>query len=159
MKKTYVMVLLILLLLTGCAAEQEAAEPQALSLVLGQHDFFPQIAPALYESRIYDAAYSYGQVSAVISDGQPELAALFENRAPGKTIDKTKREQLAQTAAQTIVSQLPAIQATEQEIDTLGAIHVAVQALRASGMVQQTLLVVDSGLSTGGVLNFAAANL
>ena len=47
MKKTYVMVLLILLLLTGCAAEQEAAEPQALSLVLGQHDFFPQIAPAL----------------------------------------------------------------------------------------------------------------
>ena len=159
MKRIWIIPFLLVCLLTGCTASPETEEPQALALVLGHHDCFPQISQALYEEQVYEAAYSYGQVSAVISDGQPELAAQFENRAPGKRVDEAKHEQLAQTAAQTILAQLSQAAAQQQESDTLGAIHVAVRALQASGMERQTLMIVDSGLSTGGLLNFAESNL
>lgn len=157
--KKWCLIAALLVLLSGCTGTTEQPEPQALSLVLGHHGAFPQTNGVLYADWIYEAAYSYGQVSAVISDGQPDLAVLVENQKPAKVVDETKHKQLAQTAVQTIQAQLAAAKATEAEIDLLRAIHVAVQALQTGGLQQQTLVIVDSGLSTAGLLDFSNSNL
>ena len=152
-------ILMVLLLMMGCGVQLPETEPQAVSLVLGHHACFPQVSDVWYEDQVYAAVASYGQISAVVSDGQPELAMLVENQKPEKTIDRAKHEQLTRTAVQTVLTQLSAVSATEPETDLLGSIHVAVNSLRAGGLTQKTLVIVDSGLSTAGLLNFTASNL
>jgi len=159
MKRVFAAILMVALLCTACGVKPPDMEPQAVSLVLGRHANFPVFSRTVYETAVYDACCSYGQVSAVVSDGQPVLAAYYANEKPGKAIDETKRRQLAQTAADAILAQLDQLWAAAAEIDLLEAIHVAVNTLRGSGLEQKTLVIVDSGLSTAGVLDFTAENL
>lgn len=159
MKRQIVWVLVFILLCTACGTKEAAIEPQALSLVLGHHANFPVLPQTVYDDAVYEAFYSYGQVSVVIADGSPHLAAQYANERPAKSIDHAKRQQLARSATDTVLPQLAALEAETGEIDTLGAIHVAVNALRGSGLTEQTLVIADSGLSTAGLLDFTAENL
>ena len=71
-------------ILTGCSsgimginieAKEESMSPQSISLVVSGHKYFPKLSLSdkLY-SRIYNGCYTYGDVSAVVVDGDPFLA-------------------------------------------------------------------------------------
>ena len=67
-------------LLTGCGTGKGSQKtnktsdlPQSVSMVLGRHAYFPEISlntESVY-SKIYDACYTYGDVSAFVVDCDP----------------------------------------------------------------------------------------
>lgn len=150
--------------LTGCGGEmvsKQPAMPLSTSIVLGVHENFPQIpynTTSLY-SKIYDSAYSWGNVSAVVVDGEPSVQCNWDIQDPGKNINNAKKKQLAKNSANTMVSNLAQVKATVPEIDTLKAIQVGVDTLSVTPDCDKSLIVFDAGLSTTGVLNFAEQNI
>lgn len=166
MKKSIAMVITCIGLigvLAGCgASSKEDVIPSNTSLVLGNHMYFPNISlnsSSIYNP-VYETAYSWGNVSAVIVDGNPEVACNFEVKDPGKDINNAKRKQLAENNTNSILMSIANSKATEPEIDTLKAIVVSANALNSGNTSNiRTMIVVDSGLSTTGLLNFAEKNL
>lgn len=149
--------------LAGCVGPgKEGVVPSNTSLVLGCHMYFPSISlnsSAIYNP-VYEAVYSWGNVSTVIVDGKPEVDCNFEIKDPGKNIDNAKRKQLAKNNTNRILASISMLKAVDPEIDTLKAIDVSAKALRAGGTEnKKTMVIVDSGLSTTGLLNFAEKNL
>ena len=151
--------------LTGCGTGGEATgaeTPRNVAMVLSGHRYFPAVSlnsDAVY-SEIYDACYTYGSFSAVVVDGDPFMACIYEISAPDANIDSTKRKQLAEGNAGQIISELSSQQGKTPEADTLTAVQMAASALRSSGNESdKTMLICDSGLSTTAVLDFASRNL
>lgn len=150
--------------LTGCnkkSVSKQPDKPLSTSIVLGVHENFPQIpynTSSLY-STIYDSAYSWGNISAVVVDGEPSVQCNWDIQNPGKGINETKKKQLAKNSTNTIVSNLAQVKATVPEIDTLKAIQVGASALNSTADCEKTLIIFDSGLSTAGILNFAEQNI
>lgn len=151
--------------LTGCGTGGEATgaeTPRNVAMVLSGHRYFPAVSlnsDAVY-SEIYDACYTYGSFSAVVVDGDPFMACIYEISAPDANIDSAKRKQLAEGNAGQIISELSSQQGKTPEADTLTAVQMAASALRSSGNESdKTMLICDSGLSTTAVLDFASRNL
>lgn len=155
----FIVCVILVSALTGCG---NPVVPNNTSLVLGCHMYFPTISlnsSAIYNP-VYEAAYSWGHVSAVIVDGKPEVDCNFEVKHPGKNIDDAKRKQLAKNNTNSILTSIAESKAVEPEIDTLKAISVSANALNAGNTNnKKTMVIVDSGLSTTGLLNFAEKNL
>ena len=146
--------------LTGCSKPKEM-ELKSTSIVLGAHNNFPQIpynTNSLYTS-VYDAAYSWGNVSAVVVDGNPTVQCNYNIQNPGKNINEAKKKQLAKSNASTILSNISQVKATVPEIDTLKAIQLSADTLNTISEGSKSLLVFDSGLSTTGILDFSKQNI
>ena len=147
--------------LSGCSKNNSSpTEPQNLALVLGNHQNFPKLSltnQAIY-SAIYDACYSYGKVTATVSDGTPYIAADYNISKPDAKIDNAKRKQIAKKNTEQIILECSTACAKTPEIDTLTAISKAADSINSTSE-SKTLLVFDSGLSTNGILNFASQNL
>lgn len=155
-------------LLAGCGAsvggnsENNTDLPQCVSMVMGVHEYFPTISlntDSVY-SQIYNACYSYGDVSAFIVDGDPYAVCNYNITAPDKKIDAAKRKQLASNNTKQIMAEMSAASAKTPEIDTLSAIAMSADTLHStSGEAELSMIVYDSGLSTTSLLNFAAQNI
>lgn len=156
-------------LLTGCGTDKNSQKteitsdlPQSVSMVLGRHAYFPEISlntESVY-SQIYEACYTYGDVSAFIVDGDPYAVCHYELNAPDKKIDSAKRKQLATNNTKQILSTITEASAITPEIDTLTAITKSADTLHGTaGEAQLSMIVYDSGLSTASLLNFAAQNI
>lgn len=169
--KKMVSIMIILVIMCGCVIGLTGCEggttskqfnlPLSTSIVLGVHENFPKIpfnTNALY-SKIYDSAYSWGNVSAIVIDGEPSVQCNWDIQDPGKNINDAKKKQLAQNSTNTIVSNLTQVKATVPEIDTLKGIQVGANALNSTYECEKSLIVFDAGLSTTGVLNFAEKNI
>lgn len=157
-----VALLVSVLAFTGCESKTQT-QPQSLSMVLGIHRYFPEISlntESVYE-QIYQACYTWGDVSAVISDGSPFVACNYNIKETDKKIDKAKRKQLAKENSSQIISDLSADHiAKTPEIDTLSAIALSSKTLKSSNDgSHKRMLIIDSGLSTTSLLNFASQNL
>lgn len=154
---TVITIFTMMLTFTGC----EDVPTCAISLVLGNHRHFPKInlyAESVYQ-KIYDAAYSYGDCSVVVVDGNPYVSASYNITEPDKTIDNSKRKQMAKQNTEQIINEASIAVAKTAEIDTLSALIQAASLLNASGAEKKELLVYDSGFSTSGLLNFSSENL
>lgn len=134
----------------------------SVSMVMGVHDFFPAISlntDSVY-SQIYNACYTYGDVSAFVVDGNPYAVCDYQITKPDKNIDLAKRKQLATNNTKQIIAELSAASAKTPEIDTLTAISMSADALRGtSGEAERSMIIYDSGLSTTSLLNFATQNI
>ena len=167
MRKVLSILLVILSVFTsifafsGCSKNNSSpTEPQNLALVLGNHQNFPKLSltnQAIY-SAIYAACYSYGKVTATVSDGTPYIAADYNISKPDAKVDNAKRKQIAKQNTEQIILECSTAYAKTPEIDTLTAISKAADSI-SSTSERKTLLVFDSGLSTNGLLNFASQNL
>lgn len=157
------------ILLTGCGTDKDRQKanktsdlPQSVSMVLGRHAYFPDISlntESVY-SKIYDACYTYGDVSAFVVDGDPYAACHYQLKAPDKKVDSAKRKQLAKNNTKQILSSITDVSAKTPEIDTLTAITKSADTLHSTaGDAQLSMIVYDSGLSTASLLNFAAQNI
>lgn len=156
-----VIVLSSMFMLAGCSSNEEMPnEPQNIALVAPQHKNFPALSlniPSIF-SAIYDACISYGRVTAFVADGNPYLTGDYTINSPSVNVDNTKRKQLAKRNCDQILSECANAKAKTAEIDTLSAITQAAKSIQESSG-NKTLLIFDSGLSTTGLLNFAAQNL
>lgn len=154
-------VLSSMFMFAGCSGKEEMpSEPESTAIVLGNHKYFPMLSlniPSI-SSAIYDTCFSYGRVTAFVSDGNAFLAGDYTINEPNVKVDNTKRKQLAQKNCSQIMSECSNAKAKIPEIDTLLAITQAAKSIQGSSG-GRTLLIFDSGLSTTGLLNFAEQNL
>lgn len=152
------MCLCLLFAFTGCT-DTAATEHQALSVVVNATSVFPQINAVSFKEEVYNCLYSYGEVSSIICDGQPSLALHVRNEQGSVNIDNAKREMITEAYTTDLLKALNAQVAEQEQVNTLGAIHMAADTLHGSKMPKQTLLIVSSGLDTAGALNFSQSNL
>lgn len=156
-------------ILTGCGSKiiginteaKESMPPQSVSLVVSGHKYFPKLSLSdkLY-SRIYDGCYTYGDVSAVVVDGDPFLAFNYTIKEPDANVDSAKKKQIATGNTDQIMSDLSNLAGKSPEADLLSAIQLSADMLRSTeSTTEKTMLIYDSGLSTTGMLDFAAQNL
>lgn len=164
-KKNFLLMIMIAVIvlmstLTGCSSNSDTT-PSAVSLVLGNHRYFPIInlrAENIYQ-RIYNTAYSYGDCSIVVVDGEPYVAASYNITKPDVNIDNVKRRQIAKQNSDQIISDGNLAFAKTSEIDTLSAITKSSELLSSSLCTDKTMLIYDSGVSTTGLLNFSKENI
>ena len=157
-------------ILTGCSsgimginieAKEESMSPQSISLVVSGHKYFPKLSLSdkLY-SRIYNGCYTYGDVSAVVVDGDPFLAFNYTIKAPDVNVDSAKKKQIATGNTDQIMSDLSNLAGKTPEADLLSAIQLSADMLYSTDSpTEKTMVIYDSGLSTTGILNFAEQNL
>lgn len=142
--------------------ESEKQTPQAISIVAGIHEYTPAVSfdTEAIKKQIYEACYTYGNVSLVVADGEPFVAYNFEIKKPDKNIDDSKRRQLAKGNAQQILTEFPKACAKTEEYDPLTAISLSADTLQSSqDGTEHTMIICDSGLSTTSYLNFLESNL
>lgn len=140
--------------LTGCAGEESASSVD-LAIVSGYHANAP--VPAIDSATALEAlrasTASYGSVCLIINDGAPFVAADYDIAAPQKKLSNTKMEEIAQSQVNQLVSVLSSTQAITPETDTLAAISLAARSL-ADADGEKYILMLDSGLSTSGYVDF-----
>lgn len=146
------------------ASETAAAEmpPQSISLVLSGHRYFPAVSLNTEEiySEIYNACFTYGDLSAVVVDGEPFVAADYHISPPKANVDSAKKKQIAADNTEQIIAELSDIAGETPEVDTLAAIQLSAKALQSTDEGnEKTMLIYDSGLSTTSLLDFASENL
>ena len=140
-------------LLTGCEGRQE--DSISLAVVAGVHSnasVISQNSASLYQE-VYDACASYGEVTLIRCDGAPVAYFQAAIDPPDVTgLSKNRLRTRAQSYTKQILAQLDGAAAVTGELDTLQALRLAGQALSTAG--QRELLILDTGLSTCGYLNF-----
>ncbi len=172
MKKTtstilgLLMVMLIGLFLTGCNSNGGSKtegicgeEPTAVCIVVGKHANAPEISTTRFYDLVYEAAYTYGSVSAVSVEGEPKMLCDYKVNPPKKHVDSAKRRQIAADNAQAILAEIANAEASTPEADTLTALSMSSDILKSKTESVKLLCIDDSFLSTAGLLNFAASNL
>jgi len=167
MKKTILRmgsVLLISLLLVfalfGCSDKEPREEepPAAVSVVIGNHGnmYAANLSNPDLVSTVARAAAN-GFVSVICADGTPYTvsADIYVVPEQYRQADPKKLEADAQQKAAKLLSSLIYVKAQSPELDTLKALEQAVRSLSAApgGSIRE-IYVIDTGLSTGGILDF-----
>ncbi|MCR5214661.1 MAG: OmpA family protein [Eubacterium sp.] len=177
--KMFLLVVAMLLMFTGCdefslthssndskaGAASELSEGElAVSFVCGMHESYPFYG-ALMSPEVQDAAYNvayyYGDVSAYIVDADPFIAINEDIKKPDVWIDNAKRKMIAEENELAILNGLTSedVIAKCDEVNTLQAISLSANSLKSSSAIQKQMYILDSGLSTAGVLDFAHQNI
>ncbi len=166
MKKTVSIIISIFLIVcsvtmfSGCTGPDDSSvfEPLALSIVMGVHKHFPKpvFTSENVQEPIYEACYSYGDISVFTVEGMPKPHCDYDITEPDKSITDTKRKQLARQNTNSIIYECSRAAATSEETDTLAALILAANSLQASSASDKEMLVYDSGLCTTGLLSQAS---
>jgi outer membrane protein OmpA-like peptidoglycan-associated protein len=115
----------------------------------------PNLASPEIEKMVLAATSSYGFVSIVALDGSPKLVGGCLINPPQAGLAKSKLNQIATEQAHSILSSLSAVKASHSELDTLAALEVARRSFASAPQgSSRNIIVLDSGLSTTGSLNF-----
>lgn len=145
-------------MLAGCGEDGAAnlAEREInLAVVLGSHANAP--VPAFNTDDVRDlillGCQSYGSVALIVGDGAPYVAADYKIDAPQKDLSSGKREQIAEAQSAQVLGVLQSSAAKTEEADTLSALTLAGRSL-ADAQGNKELVVLDSGLSTTGYVDF-----
>lgn len=162
MKKIIALIMTIaclssVLALTGCsnAAHNTKQEPLSLSIVIGAHKYFPQMAigGTKLANKIYEACITYGNISSVIVDGNPITRSNYTVVKSNKDLTKSKEETIAKQNTNTILSECASAKATSPEVDTLEAIKVSANLLNGTDSNNKLMYVYDNGLCTTGMIS------
>jgi len=147
------------LILCGCSQQAEP-EPEAVVFVVGANGGFPyQGVLSSLDEMIYNACYSYGEVTFIVVDGEPYIGADYDIKKPDVNIDNTKRKQLARENTDAIMNKLKKLSAKTAETDPISAMIMASDKLKSSDCTVKTVMMADSGIQTTGLLNFATSQL
>lgn len=165
MKKKVLAVLIIMasaiIGLTGCGSFEKTPAnkvPQALSIVIGAraNNMGINLNNIVVQDTVSNAVKSNGYISVVCVDGEPDLIAanLYEIPNMYKNANTTKLEADALMKANNLLVELASIKANDPESDVLESLRLAVRSLADISGMEKTILVMDSGLSTTGVMDF-----
>lgn len=155
-----------LILLTGCDAaghDFPDNEEYHCAICMGSHVNAPVVNLALVEDEIYRACISGGAVTLVVVDGQP-FPIHIDIPTPESGLSEAKYEQIASQYAAQIMETASKLCAKTEEVDTLQAVQLAARALESarseSGKpLTRELILIDSCLSTQGVLSFVGSDI
>jgi outer membrane protein OmpA-like peptidoglycan-associated protein len=143
-------------LAAGMTACSDSPEPTGgLAIVVGGHSNMPPpaLAGKAAEAR-EDALVSQAFLSVVVGDGEPFVmqgAGSLVARDENSVVQKQDRDRNRQA----IGDMLAAAKAKTPETDLLAGLSLAARGI-SSASGKHTIVVVDSGLSTTGALDFAA---
>ena len=148
------MLMLLLFALTGCKGNEKIS----VGVIVGNHANAPKISVSSTSIKdyLYDACYSSGSVVFVNVDGNPQViyqADIPEPEVAG--LSESKLEEIANGYLSQLQVALEKVGPSIGEVDTLKAIRKASQSLQGSEAgAEKKLLILDSGLSTTGYLNY-----
>lgn len=159
MKKKILLVVMIMILgmgmLTGCESENPEI---ALAVVVGKHGNSMEIplnAPSIRDA-VYNSCYTYGSVAFVSVDGNPKVyyqANIPKPEVGGLT--ESKKQSIANGYTEQLLGEIQQAYPEVAEVDTLKAIQQAAFALHGSSeTADKVMVIMDSGLSTVGYLDF-----
>lgn len=150
--------------LTGCGMRASGAgegeeKASAVSLVIGNHacSMALNLNSPVVKEMVSDAIRAYGFVSLVNADGTPELIAADNYDIPErfKHADKTKLQSDADAKTLSLLQKMGTVSADDPEVDMLESIRIATRSLaNAPQWCRKAVVVIDTGLSTAGFLDF-----
>lgn len=160
-------------MLSGCTGDSgksklekggEGTEsPVSVCIAAGVHSNVNKISVNAEEIRekIFQSAYTHGCVSGIRLDGKPEeYLKVYIPEPTTKGLSERKQESIAQSYVEDIMEILQKEgKAKYEEVDTLEAIRLAANSLKAMEGDNKYLVVADSGLSTVGYVNFCENDL
>ena len=111
----------------------------------------------LVQDTIYDTILNYGYVSVVVVDGESEMVAAdsYDIDAQYKKASKDKLKTDARAKATNLITYMEGQVANDAQVDYLEGLRMAVRSLSSlEGYDSKTIVVIGTGLSTQGTLNF-----
>lgn len=165
MKKKFLIFTLIALLtaaLSGCGGAVKAsadASPAAVCFAIANtaNSQGLNLSSPLVQDTALETVSNFGYISAVNVDGQPEilLAESFDIPAQYKNASSTKLAADAKANTAALLQGLGTIQADDAEVDYLEGLRLAARSLNSlDGYDKKTIIMLGTGLSTAGVLDF-----
>jgi len=147
---------LLAVTLTGCESSAEAAEPTgALAIVVGAHANMPPAELVGTAASARDmAVVQQSYFSVVVADGAPYVAESGGLEAAGGTALQEQRDANRQRVDDAVAG----ARARTPESDLLAALQVAAASIQAQPG-HRRIVVLDSGLSTTGALDFTNPDL
>lgn len=168
MRKRFAAILTIIYLavsavgLTGCGSQTSVAEEGGMNAVC--YAIAPtansqglNMSSPLVQDTIYDTILNYGYVSVVVVDGESEMVATdsYDIDAQYKKASKDKLKTDARAKAINLITYMESQVANDAQVDYLEGLRMAVRSLSSlKGYDSKTIVVIGTGLSTQGTLNF-----
>ena len=168
MRKRFAAILTIICLavsavgLTGCGSQTSVAEEGGMNAVC--YAIAPtansqglNMSSSLVQDTIYDTILNYGYVSVVVVDGESEMVAAdsYDIDAQYKKASKDKLKTDARAKATNLITYMEGQVANDAQVDYLEGLRMAVRSLSSlEGYDSKTIVVIGTGLSTQGTLNF-----
>lgn len=168
MRKRFAAILTIICLavsavgLTGCGSQTSVAEEGGMNAVC--YAIAPtansqglNMSSPLVQDTIYDTILNYGYVSVVVVDGESEMVAAdsYDIDAQYKKASKDKLKTDARAKATNLITYMEGQVANDAQVDYLDGLRMAVRSLSSlEGYDSKTIVVIGTGLSTQGTLNF-----
>lgn len=147
--------------LTGCAPSdnETVAEKAAVCYVLANTACSQglNLQSPLVQDTVYNTIRNYGFISVVNADGIPDVvfASSFdiEDKYKNASTERLDMDALAKTT--NLIAGMQSVIADDPEVDYMAALNLAVRTLSSlEGYDSKTIVVIGTGLSTSGVLNF-----
>ena len=157
-------ILSVFILASGCASDSQAKDNAGYAIVVGAHSngrVIPFNSETVQNALTY-ISYRHAYVTFINCDRDPE--PYFQTKIPESSVKNLSAEK-QKRIAESYVKQLTEIigQATpdSSEVDTLKAIQKAAQGLGGldGADYDKDLLILDSGLSTSGYMDFTSGML
>lgn len=158
------MISTIPLLMTACGQASSASTqtPVAVAVVLGnrQNTKKPNLNGSALNSLVQQAIKSACFISWTVVDGQPQCKNEYKISAPSTAgLSETQINRIYTQETSSTLSNMAATKAETPEADVLQAIDIASRSLSdAPQGASKQLIVLDSGLSTAGALNFTTSD-
>lgn len=148
--------------LTGCGSQTSAEETSGMNAVC--YAIAPtansqglNMSSPLVQDTIYDTILEYGYISVLVVDGEPEMVAAdsYDIDAQYKKASKEKLKTDARAKATNLIAYMESQVANDAQVDYLEGLRMAVRSLSSlKGYDSKTIVVIGTGLSTQGTLNF-----
>lgn len=155
-------VILMLGILAGCGGNNEIPDetgnsgPVNLVIISGVHGNSPRpaVSGQTATEAILNSTSKAGQICLIVNDGKPFAVANYQIKEQNQSLSRTKREQVAQELANQVIAVLNEAAPVTPEVDTMASLHLAARAFSDSEGQEKVLLIMDSGLSTSGYVDF-----
>lgn len=142
--------------MTGCSETRN--EEIALAVVGSSHSNEPSfpLNTTSIKDKLYNCCYTYGSVSFITCDGNPKVVYQTDIPKPEKAgLSENKKKTIASNYTSQLIRELSSLRSEVSEVDTLKSITYASKTLSSSSeSADKILVVMDSGLSTVGYLDF-----
>lgn len=155
------MALVTVIGLTGCTSgnNETSAEKAAVCYVLANtaNSQGLNLNSPMVQDTVYDTVRNYGFISVVNADGVPDIvfASSFDIDDKYKSASPDKLDMDARSKTTNLITGMQGVIATDPEVDYLEALRLAVRSMASlEGYDSKTIVVIGTGLSTTGVLDF-----